>query len=408
LGRGLVQVPGALPHISVCIKMLGLGCNGIPTSPILRSPDVLQGQRHFTDSALNWTPPSANAMLAVPSPLRRQVPKVMASSMSPSCSPNVLCLESPRRRASKLSATSSWQTPTTQKKGESEISTSIFTPQRSSVTPTTQKKGVSEASTNIFTPQRSSVCSFTPPSAPNFDRQADDIEEDIKFAISSNSIPLLSYALNQHPGCGCGKGHLVHAAVSHGSIDALELLLECGMVESGNEYCRNETAVHRAARITHAKGDLGYRILDLLLANGAQVDTDFKTPLQEAAQQGRVEATKLLLKYGAKVDAVDERSNTPLHLACSLHFGSSVNQQARIVRFLAAHGADPSLRNADGKTAVHLLPQTAAGSPLHTAMAQVQNWWGQREAKLAFASGHNCNDICTMPKEVLDAVGKFL
>ncbi len=53
---------------------------------------------------------------------------------------------------------------------------------------------------------------------------------------------------------------------------------------------------------------------------------------------------KLLLKYGAKINVLDHKRNTPLHIAAQ--YG-----HRDYVETLLARGADCSLKNSDGKTA---------------------------------------------------------
>lgn len=69
------------------------------------------------------------------------------------------------------------------------------------------------------------------------------------------------------------------------------------------------------------------------------------TPLHFAAQQGDLEAVRLLLVAGASVDPQDSRGNTPLWRAV---FGN--NAVAEIVQLLLAAGADPDITNNSGRS----------------------------------------------------------
>ena len=71
-----------------------------------------------------------------------------------------------------------------------------------------------------------------------------------------------------------------------------------------------------------------------LLENGADpniCNNDRTTPLHEASSRGSLEAARLLLSYGAKVDVKDKKGNTPLQLAKS----------DEMTKLLLEHGAVP-------------------------------------------------------------------
>jgi ankyrin repeat protein len=111
----------------------------------------------------------------------------------------------------------------------------------------------------------------------------------------------------------------------------------------------------------------------------ARLSEDGETALHRAASRGHLQAVKLLLDLGAKVDAVDGEGVTPLVLASYrgqtevvkplLERGAVVNAQEKrnglsslshavgrgdkeLVAVLLAHGADPALKSADGRTAL--------------------------------------------------------
>jgi tankyrase len=86
-----------------------------------------------------------------------------------------------------------------------------------------------------------------------------------------------------------------------------------------------------------------------LLKQGAELDwrhPDYgMTPLNIACQYGSYEAAEALCAHGAELDARDNLQSTPLISAAN-------NGQTKICEMLLALGADPSLKDKDGKTAL--------------------------------------------------------
>jgi ankyrin repeat protein len=104
-----------------------------------------------------------------------------------------------------------------------------------------------------------------------------------------------------------------------------------------------ETALHRAASRGHLKA------VALLLDRGAKVDaTDGEgvTPLILASYRGQTEVVKLLLERGAAVNAREKRNG----LSSLSHAVGRGDKD--LVSVLLAHGADPLLKSADGRTAL--------------------------------------------------------
>jgi len=104
-----------------------------------------------------------------------------------------------------------------------------------------------------------------------------------------------------------------------------------------------ETALHRAASRGHLKA------VALLLDRGAKVDaTDGEgvTPLILASYRGQTEVVKLLLERGAEVNAREKRNG----LSSLSHAVGRGDKE--LVGVLIAHGADPLLKSADGRTAL--------------------------------------------------------
>lgn len=141
-------------------------------------------------------------------------------------------------------------------------------------------------------------------------------------AEGENGLPLLQWAmLNQSRG-------------------GFEALLAAGADPTRGDSDGN-TAVHLAAQANTKYW------LDTLLARGASPDTPNTvtqaTPLMSALMTERPENADLLLKAGAKLDAVDRQGNSALHVA------AKINEMGRALQLLE-DGANPNLKNVRGST----------------------------------------------------------
>lgn len=110
----------------------------------------------------------------------------------------------------------------------------------------------------------------------------------------------------------------------------------------------------RAGRLPlhYAAGANQDTIVEERLACGDDPDASDRqgfTPLHLAAQQGAVDAARILLDHGAQVDRVNVFGNSALFVAV-------FNSQGRseMITLLRERGADPCLANKKGQTPVGL------------------------------------------------------
>ncbi len=157
-------------------------------------------------------------------------------------------------------------------------------------------------------------------------------------------------------------------AASYGDAEVAEVLIEAG-ADIEARASRNAGGVPGGTALMHAAVFGMTTVLDLLVSAGAQPHgiesaaaigdiTSWltpKTPLQAriralifAADHQRLTVIDQLIAAGTPVDAVDESfGRHALRLAAQ-------NGRARGVRRLLEHGADPTLRDEHGRTALDL------------------------------------------------------
>jgi ankyrin repeat protein len=127
----------------------------------------------------------------------------------------------------------------------------------------------------------------------------------------------------------------LHWAVHAGDLDLVQRLIRAGAkVNVRNEY--GASPMSEAAILGRAD------LLDALLTAGGDAESpnaDGQTALMVVARTSQVEAARLLLKRGAKVDAVEKwRGQTALMWAVA-------QNQPAMVAELVAHGADVNARS---------------------------------------------------------------
>uniref|UniRef100_A0A4W4E2T3 Poly [ADP-ribose] polymerase n=1 Tax=Electrophorus electricus TaxID=8005 RepID=A0A4W4E2T3_ELEEL len=140
-----------------------------------------------------------------------------------------------------------------------------------------------------------------------------------------------------------GDAALLDAA-KKGCLARVQKLCSPDNINCRDTQGRNSTPLHLAA---------GYNNLDVaeyLLEHGADVNAQDKgglIPLHNAASYGHVDIAALLIKYNTCVNATDKWAFTPLHEAAQ-------KGRTQLCALLLAHGADPTMKNQEGQTALDL------------------------------------------------------
>lgn len=131
-------------------------------------------------------------------------------------------------------------------------------------------------------------------------------------------------------------------------------------------------------------------------------------PLMMAAEWGKVEVAKLLLKFGADPGRQNGRGDTALHFAG--RSSSRSEGPARVVELLCERGADPMVRNAEGRTplicgycmddvAEVLIRYGATPNLNHAIRLRMIDW-----AKLELRDNPNAVRDALRPREVLQDI----
>ena len=199
----------------------------------------------------------------------------------------------------------------------------------------------------------------------------DDVHSKLKARISSG---VDVNQVNDH-----GRA-LIHLAVVYGTPESLLLLIDAGAyISTRNNF--GQTALHLAVDGGSAEN------IRVLLRNGADVNASDKfqiSPLHKAVSLGASGPTKgdnvaLLLSAGADVNARNEQGETPVHWAVTSYYleyclvpllkaggnPDSINNQGetplhlasrmgveRAVELLLEYGADVTIRDKNGNTAI--------------------------------------------------------
>lgn len=115
-------------------------------------------------------------------------------------------------------------------------------------------------------------------------------------------------------------------------------------VNARNASAYQQTRLHFAAKYND------FDFLEILLkrfgANPNIKDRFGETPLQAAVAFDHIDATEVLLTYGAEVDTTNSRLETSLMFAVK-------TENPKLVKLLLRYGANPKLKDIHGESALH-------------------------------------------------------
>uniref|UniRef100_A0A673HC79 Ankyrin-3-like n=1 Tax=Sinocyclocheilus rhinocerous TaxID=307959 RepID=A0A673HC79_9TELE len=144
----------------------------------------------------------------------------------------------------------------------------------------------------------------------------------------------------------------LHMATQGDHLNCVQLLLQhnAPVDDVTNDYL---TALHVAAHCGHYK--VAKVIVDKKANPNAKALNGF-TPLHIACKKNRMKVMELLLKHGASLQAVTEKSTKNefnIHRETALHMAARAGQ-ADVVRYLLQNGAKVDIKAKDEQTALHI------------------------------------------------------
>jgi ankyrin repeat protein len=191
------------------------------------------------------------------------------------------------------------------------------------------------------------VLAATPATSPE---QTRDFFRAVAMDDAATVKSLLAAGVNPNQQNPIGGEPALVIAAREGAMRVLQTLLDHPGIQLDAPALNGNTALMMAAYKRNRAA------AEALVARGAAVNRPGWTPLHYAAASGDEDVARLLIKRGAKVDAVSppaSGSYTPLMMAAR-------EGHPDMVAFLTEQGANPKLTNSEGLTAAQIAERAKA------------------------------------------------
>jgi len=217
--------------------------------------------------------------------------------------------------------------------------------------------------------------------------ESNDGTTPLMAALNPNCYDVAAFLISQgadvnHTGTG-GNTAFINVA-GRGTVSIAELLLKHGTdINAQNEFGQSALTVCAWSRNPDAMSKF-------LIINGVEINPKERTaytPLHNAARQGHLALVENLVHSGAQVNRLDEDGYTPLNFAI-------INKNPDIVKYLVDHGAFLNMQdNVLGNTELHLAatrgcPEIVGFLLKNGADVTLKNNEGKTALDLAWFYGH--------------------
>ena len=185
----------------------------------------------------------------------------------------------------------------------------------------------------------------------------------------------------------------LHIAGRQGDIETVQLLVNYGAYTNVVAGYSGQTPLHAAAGGSNDCPEL----CEILLKHGAKInalDEDGNQPLHMACKQTHTKIVKLMMSHGADISAENKHRQTPLHTAAN---GS--NDCPELCETLLKHHAEINARDVDGNRPLHVACKRGHAKTVELmvfkgADTDAVNKYGQTPLHTAANRERDCPGLC--------------